>query len=487
VCPIKERVGVGAVRERPRDTPRSCSFVGDAGRLTSPKRQLAVRRAPITIASPLGRRTDEKELTVLQDLKTTADGESPLRVAYITSRFPKLTETFVLYEILGLQRHGVRVDLYPLLRERTKVMHPEAAAVVAQARFLPFVSPAILRSQLWFLRHRPRAYLGALRDLLRGTWGSLNFFVGAVGIFPKVAHVARRAEADGVDHVHCHFATHPAAAGFVIHRLTGIPYSFTAQGSDLHVDRRMLPEKVAEAAFAVPISRYNRDIILRECGGRFGDKLEVIHSGIDTAFFSARNGSRAAAGPLSITCVGTLHEVKGQAYLIEACRLLARHGVDFVCRLVGDGPDRGALEDQIAAAGLEGRVSLLGPRPRGEVAELMAASDVLVAPSVPTRQGKREGIPIVLMEALASGLPVVASRLAGIPELVEDGRTGLLVEPRDAAGLAAALRRLSDDPALRAQLAAAGRAKVELEFDAYDNAARLAARCARAARAAAAA
>ena len=117
----------------------------------------------------------------------------------------------------------------------------------------------------------------------------------------------------------------------------------------------------------------------------------------------------------------------------------------------------------------------------------MAASDVLVAPSVPTRQGKREGIPIVLMEALASGLPVVASRLAGIPELVEDGRTGLLVEPRDAAGLAAALRRLSDDPALRAQLAAAGRAKVELEFDAYDNAARLAVRCARAARAAAAA
>jgi glycosyltransferase involved in cell wall biosynthesis len=246
----------------------------------------------------------------------------------------------------------------------------------------------------------------------------------------------------------------------------------------------MLPEKLAEAAFAVPISEYNRDVILRECAGRFGDKLEVIHAGIDTSFFRARNGSRGAAGPLSILSVGTLHEVKGQAYLIEACRQLERDGVDFVCRLVGDGPDRGALEDQIAAAGLQARVFVLGPRPRAEVAELMRASDVLVAPSVPTRQGKREGLPIVLMEALASGLAVVASRLAGIPELVEDGRTGLLVEPRDAAGLAAALRRLADDPALRERLADAGRAKVELEFDAYENAARLAARCARAARAA---
>ena len=413
-----------------------------------------------------------------------SDRASGLRVACVTSRFPKLTETFVLYEILGLQRHGVRVDLYPLLRERTEVMHPEAVPVVAQARFLPFVSPAILRSQLWFLRHRPRAYLAALRDLLRGTWGSLNFFVGAVGIFPKVAHIARLCESDGVDHVHCQFATHAAAAGFVIRRLTGIPYSFTAHGSDLHVDRRMLPEKLAEAAFAVPISEYNRDVILRECAGRFGDKLEVIHAGIDTSFFRARNGSRGAAGPLSILSVGTLHEVKGQAYLIEACRQLERDGVDFVCRLVGDGPDRRALEDQIAAAGLQARVFVLGPRPRAEVAELMRASDVLVAPSVPTRQGKREGLPIVLMEALASGLAVVASRLAGIPELVEDGRTGLLVEPRDAAGLAAALRRLADDPALRERLADAGRAKVELEFDAYENAARLAARCARAARAA---
>jgi glycosyltransferase involved in cell wall biosynthesis len=280
-------------------------------------------------------------------------------------------------------------------------------------------------------------------------------------------------EAEGVEHVHCHFSSHPAVAGFVIHRLTGIPYSFTAQGSDLHVDRHMLPEKVAEAAFVVTISAYNRDLILRECGERWGDKVVVIHSGIETSFFEPSE-PRPSSGRFNLLCVGTLHEVKGQAYLIEACRALSESGVDFSCWLVGEGKDRPALERQIAAAGMEERIHLLGQRTRGEVLELLRDADVLIAPSVPTRQGKREGIPIVLMEALATGVPVVASDISGIPELVEDGHTGLLVPPRDSAAVGRALLRLHDDAGLRRRLALAGREKVEREFDAYENAGRLA-------------
>jgi colanic acid/amylovoran biosynthesis glycosyltransferase len=200
-----------------------------------------------------------------------------LKIGYVTSRFPKLTETFVLYEILGLERSGVEVEFYPLLRERAAVVHPEAVPVVNRAHFLPFLSWPILLSQLHFLRRRPRAYLGALRALLQGTWGSVNYLIGGIGIFPKVAHAARALEEEGVEHVHCHFSSHPAVAGFLIHRLTGIPYSFTAQGSDLHVDRHMLSEKVAEAAFVVAVSAYNRDLILRECGDRWRDKIVVIH------------------------------------------------------------------------------------------------------------------------------------------------------------------------------------------------------------------
>ena len=156
--------------------------------------------------------------------------DAPLTIGYVTSRFPKLTETFILYEILGLERAGVRVELYPLLREKGGVVHPEAVPVVERAHYLTFVDWPIVRSQIHFLHRSPRRYLRTLALTLRGTIRSRNFFVGAIGIFPKVAHMARLMAADGVTHVHCHFATHPALAGLIIHRLTGIPYSFTARG-----------------------------------------------------------------------------------------------------------------------------------------------------------------------------------------------------------------------------------------------------------------
>lgn len=395
------------------------------------------------------------------------------RIGYVTSRFPKLTETFILYEILGLERAGIQVDFYPLLRERARIRHPEAVSVMKRAHYLPFMSWHIIRSQVVLARRSPATYVRTFVAVLRGTFGTVNFLIGGIGIFPKVAHAARVMAEEGVTHVHCHFATHPALAGFIIHRLTGIRYSFTAQGSDLHVDRRMLCEKVAEAAFVVAISNYNKDVILQECGEVAEGKIRVIRSGIDTSFFRPRRDGRAE-GSFRIVCVGTLHEVKGQAYLIEACRLLVEAGVDVTCELIGDGPDRETLARRIDEAGLQERVRFAGPRTRIEVAESLATADALAVPSVPTKAGKREGIPVVLMEALACRLPVVASAISGIPELVEHERTGLLVPPRDPAALAQALRDLHGDGALRRRLGAAGRDKVLREYDAYANAARLA-------------
>ena len=300
---------------------------------------------------------------------------------------------------------------------------------------------------------------------MRGTWGSLNFMVGGIGVFPKAAHLARVLDADGVDHVHCHFATHPALAGFVVHRLTGIPFSFTAHGSDLHVDRHMLPQKVEEAAFVATISDYNRQVIIDTCGAAAAGKVAVVRCGVDRSLFDGEREPHRPGAPQQLCCIGTLHEVKGQRHLIEACRVLISRGVDVRCVLIGDGPDRPALEEQARAAGLADVVTVTGQQTRQEVAALMAGSDVLVAPSVPTRQGKREGIPVVLIEAMASGVPVVASRLSGIPELVEHEVTGLLVDPGDATGIASAVERLAHDPDLTARLVAAGRKRVDDEFD----------------------
>jgi glycosyltransferase involved in cell wall biosynthesis len=279
----------------------------------------------------------------------------------------------------------------------------------------------------------------------------------------------------GVTHVHCHFANHPAAAGFVVRRLTGIPYSFTAHGSDLHVERRMLREKVEEAAFVVAISSFNKQVIVDECGQEVAEKVVVLHCGVDTRRFRPVGGDRPDH-PFTIVCVGTLHEVKGQAVLVDACRLLTEAGGHFRCILVGDGPDRPSLERQIVEAGLEDQVELAGSLTQERVAELVRSADVLAAPSVPTKAGKREGLPVVLMEALACGVPAVASDLSGIPELVEDGVSGRLVPPGDTRALADALRELGRDPALRARLGHEGRLKVEREFDLDTNATLLAAR-----------
>jgi glycosyltransferase involved in cell wall biosynthesis len=176
---------------------------------------------------------------------------------------------------------------------------------------------------------------------------------------------------------------------------------------------------------------------------------------------------------LRIVAVGTLHEVKGQTHLVDACRRLAERGVDFSCRIIGDGPDRAALAALIEEAGLHDRVVLTGRMTSDAVARELAEADVLVAPSVPTSGGKREGIPVVLMEAMAAGLPVVASRLSGIPELVTDGTDGLLVPPGDDGAIADALERLAADPALRRRLGTAGQATIDRAFDVDRNAAEL--------------
>lgn len=402
------------------------------------------------------------------------------KIAYIMSRFPKITETFILYEILAMEQLGVQVELYPLLREKTTVMHPEAEPLVERANFHPFFSGPILRANWHFMRRKPRAYLAALGALLRGTWGSLRYFAGALAIFPKSALFAYQMANEGVSHIHAHFASHPAAAAFIIHRLTGIPYSFTAHGSDIHRDRHMLAEKVAEAAFAVPISAFNRQVILDACNGRFSDKLVIIHCGVDTEFFRPRsespssNGHKASGKPFTILCVGTLHEVKGQTHLIEACRQLHERGTDLACHFVGDGPDEKALTTQAAAAGLAGQVHFHGRQTRGEIRNWFQKADVVVAPSVPSRDNRREGIPVVLMEAMACATPVVASRLSGIPELISHGQNGLLAPPGEPAALAALLEQLNCNPALRYRLGRAGRETIRQRFDLYANTAALA-------------
>lgn len=400
--------------------------------------------------------------------------KEPRRIAYLMSRFPKISETFILYEIVALEELGLEVEIFPLLRERERLQHREADRLAARAHDIPLASRAVLSAQLHWMRRRPFKYLAAWGAALRGNLRSPRFLLRAFAVVPLAATFARRMEASGVDHIHAHWATHPALAAYVASRLTGIPYSFTAHAHDIYVERTMLDEKIRRSAFVVTISDFNRRFLEQHYGRLAEEHVVVVHCGTDTTLF--RPPATRRPGPWTIVCVASLQPQKGQTYLVEACRRLVAEGVQLRCLLIGDGETRPTLESQIHDAGLEGRVDLLGQQPRHRVVELVGAADVIAQPSVVLASGKMEGIPVALMEALAMERPVVATAISGVGELVEDGVTGLLVAPASATQLTDALRRLHMDPELGAKLGSAGRRRVVEDFDLNRSARQLAER-----------
>jgi len=391
------------------------------------------------------------------------DASQPLRLAQIVSRFPMVTETFVLYELEAMEKLGVTVELYSLLREYPKVVHPEAEKWVRRAHYFPFFSPKILRAHWHYIRRNPGRYFRTVAEVLRGTWGCARCFGAALAFFPKVVRFAYEMEEQAIQHVHGQFAYHAAVAALIVHRLTGIPFSFTARGSDVQSDGHMLKEKVEAADFVISVSEYNKEIILRKCGSGAAEKIHVIHGGVDVDRLSPHNQT-ATPGPLRILCVARFEEVKGHKSLVEACRVLKEHGLPFECRLIGDGPLVPQIENQIKRTDLCDAVFLLGARPYNEVIDEFSRTDVVVLATAPTANGKREGIPNVLKEAMACGLPVVAAASGGIPELVDES-CGILVRPRDASAIADALQSLYDQPALRRQMGITGREKIVREFN----------------------
>ena len=183
------------------------------------------------------------------------------RIAYIVSRFPKITETFILFEIVELARLGTEVAVFSILRENEGVMHAEAAPIVERAHYCDLFSWAVLRSQIFWLRRSPARYVRAWWRSLVGNAASPSFFLRALAVVPAAAHFARQMQEERIEHVHASWATHTALAAYVVHILAGIPYSFTAHAHEIYCDRTMLGEKIRHSEFFVTISEYNRRML----------------------------------------------------------------------------------------------------------------------------------------------------------------------------------------------------------------------------------
>jgi glycosyltransferase involved in cell wall biosynthesis len=396
-------------------------------------------------------------------------------VAYVNQFFPLLTETFVYREVLALQRLGVEVVPFALRRPPPGRLSEESRHLAAGCRYgIPFDWPWLVAGHAGFLARRPLRYLGTLAFVLTRRGESLrNRALTAVHFLLAVA-MARDMRRRGVVHVHAHFAINAATIALVASRLLDIPFSFTAHNL-LFTQPLLLREKIRAARFVAAISDYTRRYVVSLLPDEeVSARVHVVRCGLETGSFEPARRSPDGGAPL-VLFVAQLAERKGVAFLVEACRLLHERGLSFRCRILGDGPQREAALARIRAHGLEQRVELGGPVFQEHLREHLAAADVFALPCVVAADGDVDGIPVALMEAMAMEVAVVSTTVSGIPELVADGVDGLLVAPRDARALAAALERLLLDPDLRARLGAAGRRKVRERFDVDRSAAQLAA------------
>jgi len=391
------------------------------------------------------------------------------KIAYIMSRFPHLPETFILREMIVLENLGWEISLYPLILQNQIVVHPDAQPWIGKAHFSPWISCNIAKASLSQFKVSPQRFISLFVRVVRENFNSLGFLIRSIILFPKAVWMAEQIAKEEITHIHAHYATHPALVAWIIHKLTGIPYSLTVHAHDIFVDKSMLTIKLRDAAFIVAISKFNREYLVDCAGDWVRKKIHVVHCGVDVNYYASTKSRGMGDSPFEVLSIGSLQPYKGMEYLIEAIHLLKKRNVAIHCRIVGEGKERTKLERLIVKYELESMIELLGAQTQEKVAHLLSNVDCYVQPSIVTKEGKMEGIPVSIMEALASGLPVIATNISGIPELVEDGKTGWLIPPNSSVALADTLEIVISNQLEAIQRAHSGQKLVMQEFSIDEN------------------
>jgi glycosyltransferase involved in cell wall biosynthesis len=394
---------------------------------------------------------------------------SPRRVLYVVSQFPSWTETFIVREIRTLVEHGVDVRILSLKRSSEAMVQADAAALMDRVWQPPGPALTLLNAARAGLSN-PVMIARATATVVAGTWRNPAVLLKSLATLARSLGGLWWLRRFDPEYIHAHWSTYPATAAWMLARVMGRPFGFTCHAHDVFVNRQLLPRKIEDAALAVTISRHNVDWLARNVSAVARRKLEVVHCGVELQQFpwkpEGRSGNR-------ILGVGRLAPEKGFHTLVEALALLHADGIAFECTLVGEGPARASLQGLIDGHGLHDKVELAGALPQEAVRAALEAATVFALPCQVAASGSRDGIPVALMEAMASGCAVVSCPVSGVPELIVDGVDGLLAPERDVNALAGALRRLLEDEPLRRRLAVAARQRIEREFDARKEALKL--------------
>lgn len=390
-----------------------------------------------------------------------------LKIAYILSRFPAFSETFISNEIWWLRYHGYDVRIFSLLKPRDTLVQPQSKDLMQYVNNSPpFLSREIFSAQLYYIFHRPLKYIQAGFKTLRCTYREPHVLLSMVAIFPKSVYFARQMEALGVERIHAHFVWINGVGAMIISTLADIPFSLHPHAFGLFQrDPVNTRHQLEDATNIFTITEYNRKFIASMSKKIQENDIIVNHCGVDIEKFEPTERTRTGAQEPIILSIARLVEKKGIRYLIEACKILDEKNIPFTCSIVGDGELKDELEELIQKLELCEKVKLLGSLKQTELIDLFQSSDIFALPCVVAKDGDRDGLPIVLMEAMAMSLPVISTATTGIPELVHHEENGLLVAPRDAVALAHALERLVTDEALRKKYGECGRHTVITDFN----------------------
>jgi glycosyltransferase involved in cell wall biosynthesis len=403
---------------------------------------------------------------------TRSDGDPPT-VAYILRSYPRLSQTFIVNEIVGLERLGLRIRIFAMTDARERLVQDAVETIKARTEYLELGrvrgAAALVREHLELALTRPRRYAATAVYLWRrrnvdagyATCSTRDCFLDAV----HLAVILGRSD-DRIRHVHAHFAHDPAFIALLVKKLTGVSYSFSAHARDLYqTQASVLGERIHEASSVVTCCRANLDYLRRLVSDGERRKLRLVRHGVDTRTFRPGASPRAALDVPLIVAVGRLVEKKGFVDLVHACRRVLDGGHDFGCEIYGEGPLLEALLGMVSDLGLTQHVSLRGARTQAQLVAALQRADLFALTPYVTSDGDRDGIPNVLLEAMACGLPPVTTAVGGIPEVVVHGHNGLLAAPRDVPSIAGHLAALLGDGARRERLGSRARRTVVEQFD----------------------
>ncbi len=384
-----------------------------------------------------------------------------MKIAYLISQYPKVSHSFIRREIAALETDGIEVIRYSIRSCAAELVDEADKQELAKTRFIMAVGAVgLLFNLLKVAFTRPKRFLTALGLTLKIGWGQDRGLLIHFAYLAEACVLLGWVDGTDISHIHAHFAFNPTTVAMLCYILGGPTYSFTVHGPE-EIDRAIilsLEEKIKRATFVAPISSFCKSQLYRWCDRAYWSKIKVIHCGLDEQFFASE--PTPVPDNNHLVCVGRLSEQKGQLVLLEAASQLVREGIDFKLTLVGDGIFRPQVEKAIADFNLEDYVEITGWVTNAQVSQYIIDARVMVLASF------AEGLPVVMMEALALGRPIIGTYIAGIPELIEQEDCGWLVSAGAVEDLASTMKKALELPVQQLQqMASIGTAKVKQEHN----------------------